>query len=477
MPRLRSRIENVVLIEPRFPGTHFFSHVHMPLLGLPILGAILRRMKLKVKIFCENLHPINWQEVARADLVGISVLTTLAPRAYQIAKKVKQIAKEVGRRIPVVMGGPHPTFLPEEALRAGADFVVRHEGEETLKELIEHLQDQDGGRAAAHGGLEEIKGLSYWEGEEIRHNPDRPPVRDLDRLPLPDFSLIEGSERINCVPLQTSRGCPHDCEFCSVVQMFGRQVRYRSPEGIVEELKRTPPGRHIFIVDDNFSANPKRTLALLEAMRKAGIKRPWSTQETVRIAQREEIMRLMRETGCTRLYQGLESFNPEALREWGKPQTPEQIKEAIAVIHEHGFLIHGMFILGGDADTPATIKETVNSALRLGIDTAQFFILVPPPGTRLHRRLDQAGRIIDRDWSHYDGQHVVFTPQRMSPWQLQKLAIEAYQRFYNLWRGVGWALRGKFANSFFAFYGRGVIKRWLEEQRAYLERLRREWSY
>jgi radical SAM superfamily enzyme YgiQ (UPF0313 family) len=443
----------------------------MPLLGLPILGAILQKMKLRVKIFCEDLHPINWREVSQADLVGISTLTILAPRAYQIVKKIKRIAKDMKRKILVVMGGPHPTFLPEEALFSGADFVVRHEGEETLKELVENLQ----GRGSK--SLEEIQGLSYWEGEEIKHNPDRPLIKDLDEIPLPDFSLVEGSERINFVPLQTSRGCPHNCEFCSVVQMFGRQIRYRGPESIVEEIKRTKPGRHIFINDDNFSANPKRTLTLLEAMKRAGIKREWSTQETVGIAWKKEIMKLMRETGCMRLYQGLESFNPEALKEWGKPQTPEQIKEALTIIHDYGFLIHGMFVLGGDADTPDTIRETVNSALHYGIDTAQFFILVPPPGTKLHQRLNQAGRILDRDWSHYDGQHVVFTPQQMSPWQLQKLAIEAFQRFYTFWRGIEWAFRGKFTNSFFALYGRKIIRKWLKENKAYLEKLKREWPF
>jgi radical SAM superfamily enzyme YgiQ (UPF0313 family) len=462
------KIGKIVLIEPRSPSIQFFNLARMPRLGLPILGAILKRMKLKVKIFCENLAPINWQEVARADLVGISVLTNLAPRAYQIATKIKEIAKEMGRKIPIVMGGPHPTFLPEEALANGADFVIRYEGEETLKELVECLQGK------GTKTLKEIQGLSYFENEEIKHNPGRPLVKDLDTIPLPDFSLIEGSERINFIPLQTSRGCPHDCEFCSVIQMFGRGVRCRSPESVIEEIKRTNPRRHIFINDDNFSADPRKALALLEAMKKAGIYRDWSTQETVAIAWKKEVMKLMRETGCVRLYQGLESFNPEALKGWHKPQTPEMIKEAISILHHQGFLIHGMFVLGSDFDTPETIRETAKLALRYGIDTAQFFTLVPPPGTRLYQRLKTEKRIIDQDWSHYDGHYVVFLPKQMTPWQLQELAIEAFQRFYTFWRGIKWAIRGKVRNSFFAFYGSQLIKKWLAENSQFLEELKRK---
>lgn len=461
-----SKIERVVLIEPRSPGVHFFSGARMPSLGLPILGAILRNMGLNVKIFCENLASINWREIANADLVGISVFTNLAPRAYEIAAKVRQITTKA----KIVMGGPHVTFLPEEALGAGADFVVRHEGEETLPMLVKYLQGK-GSKTT-----EELPGLSWWNKGEIVHNAGKPLVQDLDRNPLPDFSLIEGAEKINFIPIQTSRGCPYDCEFCSVTQMFGHKIRYRSPESIVKELNNTLPGKHIFIVDDNFSANSKRTLALLEAMRKAGIKRPWSTQERVEIAWKKDILKLMRETNCIRLYQGIESFNPESLEEWNKKQTPEQIKEAISILHQKGFLLHGMFIFGAEADNTKALKDTFNSAIRCKLDTAQFFALVPAPGTRLYKRLHQAGRIFDRNWSHYGGQHVVFEPKQMNPWELQELVIEATREFYTYWRGLKWGLKLKGKNAFFAGYGKYILRKWLKENEFHLTGLKRRWA-
>ncbi|MGY4706310.1 B12-binding domain-containing radical SAM protein [Candidatus Bipolaricaulota sp. J31] len=466
------KLERVVLIEPK-SGTHFFSYARMPLLGLPILGEILRRLGLKVRIFCENLAPIDWEEVARVDLVGISVLTNLAPRAYRIARKVKEIAAETKRRIWVVMGGPHASFLPEEALRAGADFVIRHEGEESLPLLVKYL------RGRGDRELEEIPGLSYRKGEEIVHNPGRPLVRDLDSLPFPNFSLIKGAERMNIVPFQTSRGCPHDCEFCSVVQMFGRKIRYRSPEGVIEGLKRIKeafPGRHVFFVDDNFSAHTERALSLLEAMARARLGISWSVQERVSVGGKPEVLRLMRETGCTRLYMGIESFNPEVLREWGKGQTPEEIEEAIRKIHREGLLVHGMFVLGGDTDTPETIRHTVRKAIELGIDTAQFFVLVPPPGTRLYQRLDREGRIFDKDWAHYNGHYVVFRPKNMSPWELQALVLWAYRKFYAPWRGIKSLLWGRWRNVLPSFYGRWVLRRWLRENRGYLLALRERWA-
>lgn len=464
-----SSLKRVVLIEPH-AGLHFFSFARIPLLGLPILGELLRRMGLFVRIFCEKLAPIDWHEVSKADLVGISVLTNLAPRAYRIAAKVKEIAQETGKRIWVVMGGPHVTFMPGEALKHGADFVVRHEGETVFPLLVEYLREGATGK-----DLKEIPGLSYRDGQRIVHNPERPLIEDLDKLPPPNFSLIEGAERMNVVPLQTSRGCPHDCEFCSVVQMFGHAVRYRSPESVVEELKRIEkdfPRRHVFFVDDNFSANPPRVLSLLEAMRRARLRIRWSVQERISVAKLPEVLRLMRETGCRRLYIGIESLNPAALAEWKKGQSPEEIAEGVRRIHREGIAVHGMFVLGADADTPDSIINTVRGAIRMGLDTAQFFILVPPPGTRLFRKLEGEGRIFDRNWAHYDGHHVVFFPKNMSPWKLQTLALWAHEKFYSVARGVGWAARLKLGNAFFAFLGRRFLRAWLKENKDYLKELR-----
>ncbi len=460
-------IKKAVLIEP-LSETHFFSRSKMPLLGLPILGSILRRMNIDVKIFCENLAPIDWKDVSEADIVGISVLTRLAPRAYELGLRAKQLNPGV----VIIMGGPHVTFMPEEAIEKGADYVVRYEGEKTLPMLINHLCGEE------PRDIEEIPGLCYSLIGVVKINPGRIIIEDLDQIPRPDFSLITGSENINFVPVQTSRGCPYDCEFCSVVEMFGRRIRYRSPEVVVDdflEIQETHP-KHVFIVDDNFSANRERAINLLETMRNKGVDLEWSTQERVSIAEDVRVLRLMRDAGCNRLYQGIESFNPSVLKEWGKGQTPEEIEKSISVIHGEGMLIHGMFILGGDNDTAQTIQETIRSAIRLGLDTAQFFALVPLPGTPLFERFEKEGRIIDRNWERYDGQSVVFEPRNISPWHLQEFTVFAYKKFYTYLRALRWASRGKLNNAFLAIYGKYIFQKWLKENRQHLASLKSRWD-
>jgi len=457
----------VVLIEPRSPGFHIFSLNKLPRLGLPLIGALLKRQGYNVRIFCEELRPLDWSEVLRADLIGISSLTPTAPRAYELVRRIKWQAP----KIPIALGGPHVTFLPEEALEAGADYVVRGEGEETFLELAEALKEGE-------RDLPEVRGLSYRIGDEIRHNPERPLIQDLDSLPFPDLSLIAGAERINVLPIQTSRGCPYNCKFCSVVKMFGRGYRARSIDHVMEELRvllRRAPGAHLFFYDDNFSEDASRTKELLERMIREGLTPPWSAQERVRVARDTELLRLMKRSGCVRLCLGLESINPETLKSYRKAQTVEEIDLAIKTLHHYGIKVHGMFVLGADTDTLATIRETVRYSLAAKIDTVQFLILTPAPGTETFKELEAEGRIFTRRWELFDGHHVVFRPKSLSPWQLQAaVTLEAMPRFYSFWRGIGAALKGEFRNSFFAFYGHRLIRRWRAQNASFLSWLKRQ---
>ncbi len=452
--RARRQVKGkVALIEPRSPGFHIFSLNKLPRLGLPLLGALLKGRGYSVRIFCEELAPLDWSWVLSADLVGISVITPTAPRAYELIRQIK--ARAPG--IPIVLGGPQVTFLPEEALEAGADYVVRREGEETLVELAEALKEGEREPSA-------ILGLSYRSGDEIKHNQGRPLIEDLDRLPFPDLSLIAGAERINVLPIQTSRGCPYNCKFCSVVKMFGRKYRARSVEGVLEELRllhRRSPRAHVFFYDDNFSEDTARTKRLLEAMLREGLTPPWSAQERVKVVRDTELLELMKRSGCVRLCLGLESINPETLKSYRKAQTVEEIDRAIKVLHRYGIKVHGMFVLGADTDTLATIRETLRYSLAMQIDTVQFLILTPVPGTETYQELEAEGRIFTHRWELFDGHHVVFRPKLLSPWQLQAaVTLEAMPRFYSFWRGIGAALKGEFRNSFFVFYGHRLLKRW-----------------
>ncbi|MBI3910632.1 MAG: radical SAM protein [Armatimonadetes bacterium] len=412
----------IVLIEPRPPGYHVYSFVRLPRLGLPMLGATLKRRGCEVVEFCEDLAPIDWREVAAADLVGISTTTSTAPAAYNVARFCKS------HGIPTLIGGPHVSFLPEEALQH-CDYVVRGEADETIEELMDVLE---AGEAPVG-----VRGVSYRDGEHLVHNPARPAPHDMDALPYPDLSLIRGRDRISTTPIMTSRGCPFDCSFCSVTLMFGRGFRYRSVESVMEELRLLQP-RNLFFYDDIFNANARHMSSLLEAMLRENITPHWGAQcRADLVVKQKELLPLMRRSGCCVLYLGLESVNPETLAAYNKKQEVEQTIEAIQLLHQHGIMVHGMFVLGADTDDIQTIRDTVRYALRHQVDTVQFMILTPLVGTREYKRLESEGRLIEdlRDkWNLYDGHHVVFRPARLTPYQLQTETIKAMRRFYSLWQ-------------------------------------------
>lgn len=410
------RITKVALIEPQPPGYHIYSRCALPRLGLPILGAILKRRGIEVSIHVQDFQPIDFSEVLSADLVGISTTTSTVPEAYRIAQR----ASEAG--IPVVLGGPHVTFMPDEALEY-ADFCVRGEGEYTLPELIDAIE--------SGSGFEAILGLSYKSGGQVHHNPDRGLVTDLDALPFPDLSLIRGREKVSINPVITSRGCPYDCSFCSVTAMFGRACRHRSPESVIEELQQTGQGA-VFFYDDNFAGNRKRTKALLEMMISKGINRPWSAQVRAEVTRDRELMELFKKAHCWLVYVGFESASQETLNEFNKHQTVEEMADAIRVFHEHDILVHGMFVAGAESDNARSIRETARFALKHKIDTVQFMVLTPLPGTTYYHDLERQDRLLTRDWQLYDGHHVVYQPQRMSPYELQREAFRAMKRFYSV---------------------------------------------
>jgi len=410
----------VTLIEPAPPGFHVYSFIRQVRLGLPLLGTLLRDRGHDVVIFVETLGDIDWDRVQESDLVGISTITSTAMRAYRYAER----AREAGA--VVAMGGPHVTFLADEALEF-CDYVVRGEGEDTLLELADHME-----RGRPLGG---ILGLSYRDEDGFPvHTPARPLRPTLDDLPSPDLSLIRNHERIAPTPFLTSRGCAFDCEFCSVIMMFGRRVRVDPPEKIIAAIRASQP-ESIFFYDDNFILSKARTKRLLATMIREGMSVPFSAQIRVDSVCKDgrvdhELLHLLREAGCFLVYMGLESVNPATLAAFNKRQSVDDIAGGLAALRSYGIKTHGMFVFGSDADTRETLRETTDFAIAHDITSVQFMLLTPLPGTRQTAGLEAEGRIFTRNWSLYDGHHVVFWPKNMSPLELQDAAIQSHQRFY-----------------------------------------------
>jgi anaerobic magnesium-protoporphyrin IX monomethyl ester cyclase len=431
---------SLALIEPRAPGYHVYSFAALPRLGLPALGTILTGLGHRVRIYCQGLSRLRLRDVLEADLVGISTTTSTAPEAYRIADLCRAHGK------PVLIGGVHATFRPAEALEH-ADCCIVGEAESVIGEVVEQMLagTQPQGVPSACFRLPD---LSMRNGDLCR-------VVDLDSLPFPDLGLIQGWRPGSITPMMTSRGCPFDCTFCAVAPMFGRRYRFRSTDLVLEELRRRET-RTVFFYDDNFAADRRRTKEILEGMMRLPRPVRWMAQVRADVAEDRELVSLMKASRCDRLFIGYESISPETLQSYNKHLDPEQVLESVRVLHEHNIKVHGMFVLGADADDESSIRRTVRFALQHALDSVQFLILTPLPGTRQFELLERAKRIFVRDWSLYDGHHVVYQPLKMTAAALQQEASKAHKRFYSAWQCAKSFARLRFSEGILKAYGRAV---------------------
>ncbi|MEE8448793.1 MAG: radical SAM protein [Thermodesulfobacteriota bacterium] len=402
-------------VEPRanFNG---FDRYTLPLLGSIYMGTILKERGHQVKVFSELFKPVFDEKsdsvhpsVLDADVIGISVMTPTALRGYALARAIRKARPG----IKLVIGGVHPTVMADEALEF-VDCVVRGEAEPLLPDLFDDLPSKE----------------IVW-GKR---------VEDINNLPIPDLTLLQFAKSpLKWAPIATARGCPHDCTFCLVPGIWGNKFRFREVDLVLEELQlRYQSGhRNFFFYDDYFTAKRSRVIDLLERIIKSPMKSlSWTAQTRADIANDKTILKLLKKSGCQALCLGLESVNPATLKAYQKKQTFEEMESCVTRIREHGIWVHGMFVLGADEDDLNTIDETVQFCKRLRMDSAQFSILMPIPGTKLFDKLDSQKRIFTKDWSLYDGLHVVFHTLKMSPLELQKNVLRAFTKFYgftNAW--------------------------------------------
>lgn len=422
MPR---PINKILFIEPKNPRPHIFSRVSIPRLGSVLLGTILQQQGYEVKVIVEEIQGVDLEQLDFApDLVCLSTITPTTPRAFELAGFYRR------RGLPVVMGGAHPSFTATECLEH-ADYVICGEGDEALPELVAHLNGD--GRA-----LREIGNLCYWENGQQRQNPWRPFLADLDQLPIPNFNLIHGWRpgQQKIVSIATSRGCPYGCRFCSVILLFGRQFRYHSIARVLAEIRQNAAqASHVFFCDDNFTADRRRAKELLRRMIAEGLTPEWSAQVRVDAVKDPELLDLMARSGCYMVFIGLESINPETLKAYKKGQTVAEIQESVEKFHDYGIKVHGMFVFGAETDNVQVIRDTIKFSHAIDLDSLQYLILTPIPGTPVYDELLAENRILHHDWQYYDGHHAVFQPRQMTPYELQVETMRAMKKFYT-WPSV-----------------------------------------
>jgi radical SAM superfamily enzyme YgiQ (UPF0313 family) len=448
-----------IFIEPKSPNLHVFSQFSFPRLGIFILGAIVKKLGWDVEIIVEQSEKIDFEKIRNVDMVGISTITPTAPRAYAIADKIRSFG------IPVIIGGPHVTFLPDEALEH-ADYVIRGEAEEALISFIEKWENGK--------NFSEVPNLSYQSNGKPVHNPLQPLARSLDVNPFPDFSLSKYARKklagMIAIPVQTSRGCPYHCSFCSVTGMFGKAYRFRSAENVIEELRHYDSKKNtIFFYDDNFTANRKRAKVLLQRMIDEKLNFQWSTQVRVDIAKDIELVRLMKKAGCHTVYIGMESVNPESLKSMKKQQTVEEMNRAMQMFREERIHVHGMFVYGFDDDDWQTVKETVRFAKKAKFCSTQFMILTPLPGSEFYDQVIQENRIQFHDWALYDAHHAVFKPKRLSLFELQRAQIFSHSKFYSVIEIIRRAMTFAWVEFAIAVYAHKINRLWLKQNKPFMK--------
>lgn len=366
-------------------------------LTLPYLASLVPP-DVNVSIVDENVDDIDYEK--QVDLVGISTLTMTAPRAYRISERFKE------RGTPVVLGGTHPTALPEEASRH-ADAVVVGEAEGIMEKLI---MDFRGGKM-----------------KKIYRRRD---LCSLDDLPHPRWDLVNKKAYLTTNVVQATRGCPHNCCFCALPRLYSRKYRCRPVEDIIREID-TLDGKLLGFVDVDIMGNPEYAKKLFRAL--IPYKKMWGCDVGIKAADDDELLRLAAKSGCKSLYIGFESLSPESLKEAGKPQNiGKYYKEVIDKLNQHGISVMGGFVFGFDTDDESVFERAVEFAIESKIVYLDFNVINPLPDTPVYYKLLKEGRIIETDWSKYWGfYNVVYRPKRMSVETLREGCLWAWKEFYS----------------------------------------------
>lgn len=386
---------------------------YLPRLGLGVLASLTP--KSDEVIYTDDLvKPFDVErDVKDVDLVGISVDSKTASRSYAIAQAYRQ------RGVKVVLGGIHPTALPDEALRF-ADSVVVSEAEDLWPRVVEDARNHR---------LQRV-----YRGE----------LPDLSRpgRPFARRDLFRSKKYVPFQVVQTMRGCPYPCEFCSVSTANGSTMRFRPVDEVLGELRQL--GKLVMFADDNVMIHRKYSAELFSKL--GELDKHWIGQCSLAAVGRIENVKLMAESGCKALFIGFESIDDETLAHTGKRQNrPARYKDVLDMLHDHGISTWGSFVFGFDTDDREVFDRTVEFGIQMQLTMALFALLTPYPGTKLYRRLLAEGRLTKPNWwldADHDAGSPYYQPKTMSREQLREGWMRAWQRFYSpgsIWKR--WTVR------------------------------------
>lgn len=402
---MRKKLLLINPVNPHRVGLTVNPSSRFPPLGLGIVAA-LTPDDWFIKIIDENFERFRYED---ADLVGITAFTASVNRAYELAGLYR------ARGIPVVLGGIHASMLSDEASEH-IDTVVVGEADGVWPKLIADFEA---------GKMQRV-----YRGRFV----------ELRDMPIPRHDLFHPGYLFGSI--QTARGCPMDCEFCSVTALNGHRYRQRPVEEVLDELEVVPK-KMVFFVDDNIIGYGKeaaeRALLLFKGIIERGIKKDWFCQASMNFADNEEVLAYAAKSGCRMVFLGVEAENVEALGETNKKLNlkigVDQYQEVFRRINQHGIAVLGAFIYGMDSDTPSALRRRTNYILSSGVDVMQTTYLTPLPGTRLFTMLKDEGRLLytdfPSDWFRYDMTQVTHHPLLLKPHELRAAMAESNRRLYN----------------------------------------------
>jgi len=370
--------------------------LYSPLAGLLAVAGAIPRDRYEVVLTDENIESIDYD--LETDLVGISAMTCYVNRGYEIADAFR------ARGVPVVMGGVHPSFMPQEALKH-CDAVVIGEVELVLDKLLDDLERG------------EMRGT---------YKSDR--LHPMKNLPMPRYDLIKKNRYVNRTFVQTSRGCHQGCTFCAEPLMNGLKFRYRPVEEVLREVESCG-SRMISINDADFFGTAERPKEVMRALKGRGIH--WQAGVTSKLAQDDRMLELAAESGCTLLSIGFESITRSTLTSVHKHvNRPETFVSLVEKVHSYGIMVFGLFMFGFDGDDGSVFEETARFNIGANYDACAYSVLTPYPGTLTWYEMKKADRIVSFDWSKYDQANVVYRPAQMSGDELRLGQSFAYDTFY-----------------------------------------------
>jgi radical SAM superfamily enzyme YgiQ (UPF0313 family) len=404
----------LVLLSPKGPlyrhrGGIFKKNLRYAPLTLTTLAAYVPpKITTDIHIIDEGVEEIN-VETLDADLVGITVITGTAVRAYELADRLR------ARAIPVVLGGPHVTLIPDDA-QPHADAIAIGYAEATWPQLL-------------HDFVTGQMQPRYIQAPDLK----------LENLPFPRRDMVKQSSYITTHVFEATRACVHSCDFCVVPTAWGLKPYQKPVEEVMADIKQHW-ARKIIFIDLNLIADKAYAARLFEAL--IPLKVQWFGLSTTLLGRDKRLLELAARSGCTGLLMGFESITPANLKQSKKGfNSPDEYRELVELLHRHGITLMACFTFGMDHDTPDVFLKTAQFAIDAYIDLPRFAIVTPFPNTGLYKRLESEGRILTKNWELYDGQHVVFQPKLMSVQQVYEGHEQAWKYTYS-WRSMAKRLLG-----------------------------------